>query len=195
VIRKVIPLIAIFILFACDLKGQQISSMLLNESIEEGKYDQFNYRIPYKIPKKKNPKTATILSAIVPGAGQVYNGKAWKVPLIYAGLGGFGYGIYWNRNEMKQFQDELNFRFQFTSDTSKNFQNLSVAQLKSNRDFYRSNRDLSMVGFVIMYALNIVDATVDAHLSEFRIDDNLSMGIEPKIIDNRNLGFGLTLRF
>lgn len=147
----------------------------------------------YKEPKKKDPTTATILSAIIPGAGQIYNGKIWKVPIIYAGLGGFGYGMYWNRNEMKKFQDELDGRL-LRNDTT-NFLNLSVAQLKSNRDFYRSNRDLSMVGFFVIYVLNIVDATVDAHLSEFRIDDNISMGIEPRLIDNRNLGIGLTLRF
>lgn len=141
----------------------------------------------------KNPHKASMLAVFLPGAGQVYNEKFWKVPIVFAGLGVSGYLVYWNRREMKTFQDELDLRIN-TGGVS-NYANLTIDQLKSNRDFYRTNRDYSIISFVAIYALQIVDAAVDAHLSGFKLGDDMTMRMEPKAYKHTNLGLGLTLTF
>ena len=146
-----------------------------------------------KEPKVKNPHTATMLAVFLPGAGQIYNEKFWKAPIVYAGLGISAYAILWNKKEMKGYQEELDSRITDTLEV--NYLNLSIEQLKSNRDFYRTNRDISIMSFVVIYALQIVDAAVDAHLSEYNLGDDMTLKVEPKRYKNTNLSLGLTLTF
>lgn len=125
--------------------------------------------------KTHSPTKATILSGILPGAGQAYNRKYWKIPIVYAGLGALGYSVFYNRKQTRSFQEALTYRLDNdpnTTDTK--YANYSDAQVRSERDFYRSNRDLSIVGFFLMYTLNIVDAAVDAHLYKFDVNQSLS---------------------
>ena len=146
-----------------------------------------------KEPKVKNPHTATMLAVFLPGAGQIYNEKYWKAPIVYLGLGISAYAIFWNKREMKGYQDELDSRLKDSMDI--NYLNLSIEQLKSNRDFYRTNRDISIMSFVVIYALQIVDAAVDAHLSEYNLGDDMTLSLEPRRYKNTNLSLGLTLTF
>ncbi len=147
-------------------------------------------------------KRAMIYSAIIPGAGQIYNhiampkGKKkayWKVPLIYAGLGATGYYAFINNRTKNELRAEYNFR-QKGNDPNL-FPEYDDQGLLSLYATHRTRRDLCIVGFGFVYLLNIVDAGVEAHFVHFDVSDDLSINIEPRFMSNNALGVGLTLNF
>lgn len=129
----------------------------------------------------KNPQKATILSAVLPGAGQLYNGKSWKIPLIYAGFAANIYFIEFNNRRYKFFRDAL-FAFDEpggSTDPNRPFPSLNRDGLVRNVNYWKRNRDLNYFLFIGIYALNIIDANVDAHLSAFDVSDDLTFRFEP----------------
>jgi len=144
----------------------------------------------------KNPRKATMLSAILPGAGQVYNGKAWKVPILYAGFMADIYFIGYNNQRYQVFREAL---FAFDEGEDNLFPSLNRDALVRNVDYWRRNRDLTILLLGVIYALNIIDANVDAHLSGFDISDELSLAIEPSMqqfaAQNQSLGISVKLKF
>jgi hypothetical protein len=141
----------------------------------------------------KNPKKATILSAVIPGAGQVYNGKLWKVPILYGGFMTDIYFINYNNKRYETFRDAL---FAFDKGDRSQFPSLNRNSLVRNVDFWRQNRDMTILLLLAIYALNLVDANVDAHLSGFDISDNLALKIEPGIesVNSQFTNYGLTFK-
>ncbi|WP_394370081.1 DUF5683 domain-containing protein [Litoribacter ruber] len=141
--------------------------------------------------KAKDPRTATLLSAILPGAGQVYNEKIWKVPIIYGGITTTAYFVEFNNRRYQLFRDALRISRDPNIDPSLNpFPNLNEDGLVRNVNYWRRNRDLNYMIFVIIYALNLVDAQVDAHLSAFDVSDDLSFELKPAY-ENLYAGSGL----
>ena len=141
----------------------------------------------------KDPKKATILSAILPGSGQVYNGKSWKVPLIY---GGFATNIYFIEFNDRRYQALREALFQLDAGEPNDFPNLNRDGLVRQVNFWRRNRDLNYFLFIGIYALNIIDAQVDAHLSSFDVSENLTFKFEPSyetLTAGGNI-FGLSLK-
>jgi hypothetical protein len=133
--------------------------------------------------KLHSPKVATIMSACLPGLGQVYNKKYWKVPLIYAGFGTIGYFAITNGDKYKKFETAYIYRIDNDSTTNDNvFIGYSTEDIKIRKDYYRRNRDLSYIIGVIWYILNIFDASVDAHLFYFNVNDDLSLNFKPATI-------------
>lgn len=131
-------------------------------------------------PKVHSVRKATLLSTYLPGAGQVYNRKAWKVPIIYAAFAGMGYLIKFNHDNFKKFDNALLTRYDNDPNTVDDYATIySEDNLRSLSDFYRRNRDLSVIGITLIYVLNIVDAHVDAHLFNFNVDDDLSIQVNP----------------
>ena len=145
--------------------------------------------------KKTNPRTATIFSALLPGLGQVYNGNYWKVPLIYGAGGALVYSFQYNNSKYLKYREAYD-----EGDENKIYiidgYPRTYEQLPLGRDYYRRYRDLSLFGLVGVYLLNIVDAMVDAYFTEFDVSDDLTMHIEPAIVDNFDLAatFGLRIR-
>ena len=129
----------------------------------------------------KSAHKASILSAVVPGAGQVYNKKYWKVPIIYASLATSIYFIKDNQNKLTTYQDAYITRSNGGTDDFIDIYNNS--QLLTIVDYYERNRDVSYIIAGAIYLLNIVDASVDAHLFDFDISEDLSLNTTPKIID------------
>jgi len=130
--------------------------------------------------KLHSPKLATIMSACIPGLGQVYNKKYWKVPLVYAGFGVIGYSIKKNGDKYKTYHTAYIYRNDNDSTTIDDiYLGYSNETIKSANDYYRRNRDLSYIFGVIWYVLNVLDATVDAHLFYFNINDDLSLNVKP----------------
>ena len=143
----------------------------------------------------KDPKKATLLSAILPGAGQIYNGKSWKVPILYAGILTDVYFIQYNHKRYERFRDAL---FALDKGEPNQFPSLNRAALVRNVDYWRQNRDLTLLLMLGIYALNLVDANVDAHLSGFDISEDLTLKIAPQIgtlSASSTTGFSLTLQF
>lgn len=133
--------------------------------------------------RSHSPAKASLLSAALPGAGQVYNRKYWKVPVIYAAFAGLGYLAKWNDNRYDTYRTAYRFRVDGNPETVDNYTEIySDNDLKLLRDYYRRNRDLSLIFAGLVYVLNIVDASVDAHLFYFDVSDNLSMNISPGIM-------------
>jgi len=144
---------------------------------------------------KKNPKTATLLSAFLPGAGQIYNDKMWKVPIIYGGIATNIYFINFNNRRYQLFRESL---FAFDKKEPNAFPNLNRDGLVRNVNYWRRNRDLNYLLFVGIYALNIIDAQVDAHLSGFDISDDLSLKFEPvmePLMASHIIGLSVKLKF
>jgi hypothetical protein len=153
-----------------------------------------------KKPIKHNPKIATLLSTVVPGAGQVYNKKYWKTPIIWAGIGTCIYFVRVNHLLYKDYKDVLLIR----GDTSikepdKYFDVYSTDQLVTLLDQYRQNRDLLIIATSLVYVLNIVDALVDAHLYSFDVSDDLSLNWQPyyrySVNTKNTVGLSFNLKF
>ena len=158
-----------------------------------------------------SPQKASIYSAVLPGLGQAYNKKYWKIPLIYAGFGTLGYFIHWNNSNyrtMKQayvdFTDknpETNsYRdlegaqyFDFTNPSdSLNFK----TALGKQQDYYHRNRDLLIIFTFAFYGLNIIDASVDAHFFDFDISEDLSLNWQPSMYYyNKETIYGIRCTF
>lgn len=150
---------------------------------------------------RPNPKRAMWLAIVLPGAGQIYNRKYWKLPLVYGGFVGCIYAMQWNnmmfRDYSKAYQDImdtdpttqsynqfLHLGTRITDQNKEQYQSI----FKSRKDRYRRWRDLSFFCLLGVYALSIVDAYVDASLSEFDISDDLTLRVEPAVMNTPLVG-------
>lgn len=135
------------------------------------------------------------MSAIVPGLGQAYNKKYWKIPIIYAALGGLGYWGINNHVQYKHYSDNLKAEYDDDPSTF-NSTPYSSNQLIILKNDHKKFRDIAILAGAVVYALNIIDANVDAHLKTFDVSDDLSMKIKPYYHLNydNTLQTGLTLK-
>lgn len=131
------------------------------------------------ITYQHSPKKAMLLSALLPGSGQIYNKKYWKAPVVWTGFAVFGYFINQNNREYQRFRRAYNYNVDEDSTTISEFPNVSPNLLANERDIFRKWRDLSIILTVGWYALNIIDANVDAHLFEFDVSDVARVRWEP----------------
>jgi len=142
-----------------------------------------------------SPRKAAFYSAVLPGLGQIYNRQYWKLPLVYAAVG-ISAGVFiFNFDKYKEFRDAYRMRAANANNPDYNdlYPKYTGEDLKYLRDAYRQYVDYSVLGFVAAYALQIVDATVFAHLRQFDITDDLSMRVSPTLINNRALGISLNI--
>ena len=128
-----------------------------------------------------DPNRAALLSAILPGLGQAYNGQYWKIPLVYAGGIIIGHYIDYNHRIYSEFQNALLADADDDPSTVNPYSEFGQTALIRNRDAFRRNRDYLMIIGVGYYLINIIEAHVSAHLHEFDVNDNLSMNISPAI--------------
>ncbi|MDO8998212.1 MAG: DUF5683 domain-containing protein [Bacteroidota bacterium] len=124
-------------------------------------------------------RKASIMSAILPGLGQAYNKKYWKIPIIYAGLGGFGYMFLTNNKQYNIYRSNVIAYNDNDSTTVPALPEYSSDQSQVLKLQYRKYRDFSVIGFTIIYLINIIDANVDAHLKTFDVSDDLSLHVDP----------------
>ena len=146
---------------------------------------------------RPDPKRALWLALVIPGGGQIYNRKYWKLPIVYGGFIGCIYAMNWNNTMYKDYsqayldlmdndpgtQSYNQFLHLGTTITPSN-ENRYKDIFKKRKDKYRRWRDLSFFVMVGVYALSVIDAYVDAELSVFDISDDLSLRVEPTIINN-----------
>ena len=132
--------------------------------------------IPEPIVKKRKPGKAALYS-LIPGGGQVYNRKYWKIPIIYGGLILVGSWVVNNQNLYQQYREEAINRY--NNDTIINFPDLSNNDILLQMENYEYKRNLNIVVLIAVYALNIVDATVDAYFFSYDINENLSFRASP----------------
>lgn len=119
------------------------------------------------------PAKAAFYSAILPGLGQAYNKKYWKIPLVYGAIGTSLYFYLDNNKKYHDYRDAYKRRLEGYNDD--NYQFLDESRLVAGQKFYQRNRDLSALFVVGFYVLNIIDANVDAALIQFNVNERLSM--------------------
>lgn len=194
---------------AGDIKKELMAATDTAGIYDSGKRDWQTWR--------PNPQRALWLAMVLPGAGQIYNRKFWKLPLFYGGMMGCLYAMNWNNMMYKDYSQAyldimdddpttesynkfLHLGKQIDSSNEERYKKL----FKSRKDRYRRWRDLSFFCLIGVYALSVIDAYVDAELSEFDISKDLSLKVEPAIIngkqsnnifDSSALGLQCSLRF
>lgn len=185
------------------------TSWAQNEEVIPQKKDSLNVKSKSKVKENIDPLTpsrAAFYSAILPGLGQAYNKKYWKIPIVYAAL---GTGIYFyidNTNEYNRFRDIYKRRLAGFDDdefwgVDGNGDPLATPQIsddaliRAQRSLSR-NREISLLVTIGIYALNIIDANVDAHLLQYNVDENLALQPHFKINEwDASTNLGLTLNF
>jgi hypothetical protein len=132
----------------------------------------------------RDANRASLMSAILPGLGQIYNHKYWKPPIIYATLGAIGYFAMNFNSTYQNYHNELLFRYAHTSPAQlyndPNFTKYTNDNLNILKNQSKKYRDMCFIGMGIFYVLNIIDANVDAHLRKFDVSDNLTLSVAPK---------------
>lgn len=158
-----------------------------------------------------NPTKATWLAVVFPGGGQIYNRKYWKLPIIYGGFAGCAYALNWNGKMYKDYSQAY-LDIMDSNPNTKSYEDLLPPNanyneeqlkntLKRRKDTFRRYRDLSIFAFIGVYIISIIDAYIDAELSNFDISPDLSMKVEPTIINNqfhsnqKSVGVQCVLRF
>lgn len=142
-----------------------------------------------------NSTKAVWYSAIFPGLGQIYNKKYWKLPIVYGGFLGIVYGLSFNQRyytdysiAYRDFMDDNDDTNSYMDFIPESYPENKIGDvLKRKKDFYRRYRDLSIIGLIAMYAICMVDAYVDAELYTFDISKDLSLSIEPVIMQEKTI--------
>ncbi|MFW5761549.1 MAG: DUF5683 domain-containing protein [Cyclobacteriaceae bacterium] len=145
-----------------------------------------------------DPLKAALLSAVLPGLGQAYNGSYWKIPIIYAGFVGLGSAIHFLNYQYVGFRNALSAEVDGDPNTINPYAAFGVGErvLNLRVEFYRRNRDFTMILTGLFYFLQIVEANVDGHLKTFDISDEISLNLDPHIgqlAQNYHLGLSLKL--
>ncbi len=179
----------LFLFFICSSGIAQVTDTTLKTSSK------------IEIPKYHSPKKAALMSAILPGMGQAYNKKYWKMPLIYAGFAGLAYSLYFNQTKFTTYRNAYRYRVDGDPATVDNYVRIySDDNLFLLQKTYHRFRDLSVIGIALLYVLNVVDASVDAHMFTFDVGDDLSFSIHPTLINTTNInkydtGLSLNIKF
>ncbi|MDR1878828.1 MAG: DUF5683 domain-containing protein [Bacteroidales bacterium] len=146
--------------------------------------------------KVHSPKKAAWMSAVLPGLGQGYNKKYWKIPIIYAGFLGTAYGINHYYIEYKFYRDEYRNRLNEKTDLLKpELANQGNENIRATQLTYQRNMEIFIIVTAVWYLVNILDAVVDAHLMSFDISDDLSLHIIPGIGRNNQFAVARTLPY
>ena len=181
-----------------------VESLSLEDSITIDSASLSKALAPKALRKKRNwatwrpdTKRAMWLALVLPGAGQIYNRKYWKLPIIYGGFVGCAYAMSWN-NQMyhdysqayldimdddpntQSYNQFLHLGAQIDASNIERYKEI----FRKRKDSYRRWRDMSMFVMIGVYAFSVIDAYVDASLSEFDISDDLSLRVEPTVINN-----------
>lgn len=163
--------------------------------------------VPDTTPKKINgPRRAALRSAVLPGWGQATNKKYWKIPLVYGALGATAYAFNFNISQYKRVAYAYRvLTLSITTKDTSQFKTVdtdlkpfiragAVNDLRNYRNTFRKDIDYSVLIFLFFWGLNVVDATVDAHLKGFNVSDDLSMKIKPGFNPgSRNMGLSLVV--
>ena len=198
------------------IKGKPVSGYNVADTLSRGPHPKGHKEKPYQVDslakKKHNPRKATLYSTFCPGLGQIYNHKYWKLPLVYAAVGIPAYTFFSNHSLYQQCQKAVALIDPYTSigapvpdSVSSKISNSALRYLASQgdansirtyRNEYRKDQDYSVIFFLLFWGLQIVDATVDAHLMNFDVSDELSLHLQQPSMAPATTGMiGLGLGF
>ncbi len=159
-------------LFGCTEVYSNQDTLVIESISAEEPEDEF----------RPDPRRAAMYSAVLPGMGQIYNRKYWKVPLVYGGFASLAWYTMFTHDEFVRYRTALGFRTDGNPDTIDEFADdfrYTEEILVRFKDYYRRQRDRTVIWTALFYAINIIDATVDAHLFEFDVSEELGMKMGP----------------
>ena len=195
------PLYLIILIFYLPVKGQEElkindipEKITLPDSIQINQ--RFSPRIQRLVADPLTPSKAAFYSAIIPGLGQAFLGKGWKVPIIYAAIGASLYYYDINNKEMNSYRTAYKRRLNgfFDDEYLETEIPITTDQLLLGMEFHKNYRDIAIILAAASYMLNILEANVSAHLLQFNVNDDLS--VTPNIIiDNEITGLQLAVKF
>lgn len=163
--------------------------------------EELNLKATDTVDTKINPlapSKAAFFSAVLPGMGQAYNKRYWKVPIVWGAMGTGIYAYSWNKKKYNSYRNEYKKRLANDTDLNPDYARLSQSQLIDAQKYHQRNKDLSLLVTVAIYALNIIDANVDSHLKQFNVNGKLT--VKPEIQQNefsykKNVGLSLNYQF
>ncbi|UCH15356.1 MAG: hypothetical protein JSV22_05160, partial [Bacteroidales bacterium] len=155
--------------------------------------------------KKHSPIKAQLYSAILPGLGQIYNRKYWKLPIIYGIGGAVVFSYFYNRDYYQEYWDAYVELYSDPSITEYEFRGRTYSYSNMAQDFRRGSeyhrkwKDYALVGLAAVYLLNVIDAMIDAHFMEYDVSDDLSFKLSPSLINHNiyatTMGMKISLKF
>ena len=167
----------------------------------ESRYPTNDSSLAAKKLRRHSPLYAALFSAACPGLGQAYNRKYWKIPIVYAGLGGLGYACYYTASNFYGYRNAYRAQVATVPDITASYKGIDdPATLKVYRDSFKKSLDISAICTGVWYVLNIVDAAVDAHLFEWNMKDDIHLSWQPTMVNNASYassapGIRLNLNF
>lgn len=177
--------------------AQREDTLILKQDFPEAIYVESNSQTVIR-QHKHSPKTATWL-ALIPGAGQAYNRKFWKMPIVYAGFGATIYFAVTNGDDYHLYKDAYDYKMGINPDVSQHAMEEAAKYTADNlitlRDYYRRNMELSWIITAAWYIVQIIDANVDAHFFYYEISDDLTLHVEPQWTVRNDIGVSLKLNF
>ena len=189
-------------------EAMPMDTVVIEDSLEYGKMTFVKNEVPLEMERdwdswRPDPQRALWLALVIPGGGQIYNRKYWKLPIVYGGFVGCIYAMMWNNMMYKDYSQAyldimdddpgtasynkfLHLGRQITSANEDRYKQI----FKSRKDKYRRWRDLSFFCMIGVYAVSVIDAYVDAELSSFDISKDLSMKVRPTVIGSK-MGYAI----
>ena len=192
---KLISLLLIFslgLISSAQVKNTETSNLIDSINLKS----KYSKRVQLLMANPNTPSKAAFYSSVIPGLGQVYIGKAWKIPFIYAALGASLYYYDLNNKEMNSYRTAYKRRLNgfFDDEYLDLARPITTEQLLLGMDFHKNYRDIAIALAALTYMLNILDASVSAHLLQFNVNEDLS--ISPNLFMNRETtGLQIALKF
>ncbi len=169
--RRQVLFVSIVLLTSCFFPGNTVSAQT-NRAASAESTEANEVFFP-------SPARAAMLSATLPGMGQFYNQKYWKIPIIYAGFGALVYFIDFNNTYYREYRRAWLARVDGNPNTVDDYPRHSTDVLERAMNFHRRNLEITYILSAALYLLNILDASVDAHLANFDVGETLSLGLKP----------------
>ena len=171
-------------MLSTTVRAQQTDSLLFEA-------DTANIQSDTAAVEQHSPRTAAIYSALLPGLGQIYNKKYWKVPIVYLGFGGGVGSVIYNATNYKFYKEKY---IHMLENALEEHEDQSLDEVAWYKDTHRRYRDLFVILTAAFWGLQVIDANVDAHLINFDISEDLSLQVDPVMIPQpgTNYSFGLS---
>lgn len=183
--KKILPFLLFFTSLLAHSSYAQQDTLIVD--IDSVAIEKTEDNLTLDLLKQRNPKDAA-LWAIIPGGGQIYNKKWWKLPIVYTLMGGSGTLVYYFATQTIACRNEYFFRqYEATEYYNPDFAKKTDETVRQMRDNYRQYMEIAIGAFAICYVLSIIDAVVDAHLFYFDISDDLTMQFSPSIHNNHGI--------
>ena len=208
--RKIITSYLLFFCFLSVCSAQKESLPFNTITLMES--SDSNTVAPPKVLKQKSPLKASLLSTFIPGAGQIYNGKYWKAPIVWGGFTGLVLMYDFYSKKYKFYNQILIYKdgggadqplIDYVDGTNNEFSGFSgdeiaamtIGTVSGYSDGARKKKQQIIIGSAVFYLFQIVDASVDAHFSTFDVSDDLTLNIQPAIFPNSFNANGIKLSF